>query len=1263
MSETNPTPAATASTGWKIARRALQGIGFIVLFLLIVLSVAAVLLSTQGGSRWVIGQALQRVNSDTLEIRHDTIQGSLLGGLTLRDLEVRLADNQVTVGSLELVWQPASLLGGTLIIDRLHASAVSVDWHTAPGDADVPPGPPPGDMLDALLPLPVDLRLTRVGADNMELVLDGTTLPLRSFSVGISLTDRQLDVTDLLMQAPPATLSGGLGLGLADDYNLDASLAWEYREGDGALPPLSGQLDARGDLNTLQIEHRLRAPATVTTEGSITVGLADSLNGVEMPQTLSLDLQHTAESLIPGEIGLSVAALAGWQIDALNMTTRGVLDDLTVNGDMQIRALRPDGNGNPTPFALSARWDSTLQDSTLHLDQLRVETRGNRLDLGGRVDWSGPLAGNAELQLDAPDPDAVYPLPAGLELNALRTQAAVQFTMSESGLSGEVVLEELSAELNGQPLTGGGRIALQDDLLHVDELLIRSGENILQASGRIGETLDASLSIDIPSVAALYPPANGSAAAELTLSGSLEQLSGSTRAQISGLTLDGLSLETLQLDGRIDGERVDADISMEGLSGGGQQFRRITAGIAGTLADHTASLQAEGTPGNLEIDVAGGLQNGRWQGRIEDSVVTSDLGRWQQENPADVVAAAESSRLSRVCWLQETAQLCTRLDLSGGELDGMVELQGYPLGVLNHDGAEQILRNFHDGQLPAGHRAPPDGISIPFTLPQSLALAGTLQATATVSGPLSDLQALQLEAGAEFNELALYLQSSEAPLPVDGEPDSTDEDSATVEQILWEQATASLSLVDGDWRAQSGMVIYQNELAGSGVSMRGNADASVVLSRDGTLEGSMDMSFDDIAWVEAVAPQLRNPAGRLQGTVRVGGTMATPTLGVELSLREAMTEVPALGLLLEDINVRLENPQDERFTLTGQLRSGDGTLRLDSEIRQPLRDSRSLTLTLQGENVELANLPELQASLSPDLTLSGDPDGLELNGEVRVPVLDITVNELPESAVNVSADTIITNSTPGVRNAALAERGMLQNTPIQGEIRVSLGDRVRFRGFGLDTGLTGTLDITQRPNATPLAYGELEVVNGRFETYGQTLQIEQGKLQFLGSYNNPAMDIRAVRQVGNTRVGVQMSGTLLNIRSQLFSTPALPDADVLAMLITGRPLAEAGEQEQPSLVGAVARLGINQGQGLTDQIRSQLGLDTLALDAGRGGDLQDSSLTMGKYLTPRIFVRYAVGLFDTENTLAIDYTLTERLKLEAQSGETQSLDLIYQMEQ
>ena len=57
-----------------------------------------------------------------------------------------------------------------------------------------------------------------------------------------------------------------------------------------------------------------------------------------------------------------------------------------------------------------------------------------------------------------------------------------------------------------------------------------------------------------------------------------------------------------------------------------------------------------------------------------------------------------------------------------------------------------------------------------------------------------------------------------------------------------------------------------------------------------------------------------------------------------------------------------------------------------------------------------------------------------------------------------------------------------------------------------------------------------------------------------------------------------------------------------------------------------------------------------------------ASYTLGKYLTPELYVSYGIGLFDAINTFSLRYSLTDRLSLESVSGSGNSADLIYTIE-
>ena len=96
------------------------------------------------------------------------------------------------------------------------------------------------------------------------------------------------------------------------------------------------------------------------------------------------------------------------------------------------------------------------------------------------------------------------------------------------------------------------------------------------------------------------------------------------------------------------------------------------------------------------------------------------------------------------------------------------------------------------------------------------------------------------------------------------------------------------------------------------------------------------------------------------------------------------------------------------------------------------------------------------------------------------------------------------------------------------------------------------------------------------------------------------------------------------------------------------------------MLAAIAYLGIERGQGLTNVVQNKLGLDTFEVNSS--DNLRDSSLGVGKYITPDIFMRYDVGLFDSDSVLSVLYSLSEHIRLEVEAGISQSIDLIYTIE-
>ena len=225
------------------------------------------------------------------------------------------------------------------------------------------------------------------------------------------------------------------------------------------------------------------------------------------------------------------------------------------------------------------------------------------------------------------------------------------------------------------------------------------------------------------------------------------------------------------------------------------------------------------------------------------------------------------------------------------------------------------------------------------------------------------------------------------------------------------------------------------------------------------------------------------------------------------------------------------------------------------------------------------------------------------------------------------------------------------------QIGIDLGNNFRVRGHGLDTYLNGQLTITGGPSIgdLPRLTGTVHTDRGSFRAYGQDLQIETGRILFTGAAANPTLDITAFRSNLDIRVGVRIYGTAQQPTVQLFSDPAMPDAERLSWLVLGRSsysAADAALLQQ----AAMALLG-GDSRGITGQLADALGLDNINF---KGGDtLGNSSVTLGKRFSKNFYVSYEKGLDATVGTLYFFLDLCRKLKLRAQTGQNSALDLIY----
>jgi translocation and assembly module TamB len=304
---------------------------------------------------------------------------------------------------------------------------------------------------------------------------------------------------------------------------------------------------------------------------------------------------------------------------------------------------------------------------------------------------------------------------------------------------------------------------------------------------------------------------------------------------------------------------------------------------------------------------------------------------------------------------------------------------------------------------------------------------------------------------------------------------------------------------------------------------------------------------------------------------------------------------------------------------------------------------------------------DLRIQVSPDLNIRFEQQQLHIDGQVTIPRAFLRPGGDRSGAIRPSSDVVIVNSAqgetppPGPPGVAIYAR-----------VRVILGDEVQLETPAFQGRLKGSLLVEETPQLAPRGSGTVEVVAGNYKIFGQEVEIQRGQVLFSNSpLDNPGLDLRVARQMssGNqgdsTTVGAQIRGTLRQPQLTLFSQPKMPDSQILSYLVLGRATQGSGA-ESALLFKAANALGFGT-DTLTRGLGEAFGLDTLEFNPDASGN--GSALSLGKFLSPNLYVGYGVSLLDNANTFNMRYRLTQRLTFESNASATGTgADLTYTLE-
>jgi translocation and assembly module TamB len=766
------------------------------------------------------------------------------------------------------------------------------------------------------------------------------------------------------------------------------------------------------------------------------------------------------------------------------------------------------------------------------------------------------------------------------------------------------------------------------DSLNANNLVLRWGDNYVTANGNAKQL---QTKINITSLDQLSSQLAGKVTGGATLSQPTGQALPTIYIDLVGerLALPGFILR----QGRVRGKLVNLAnspsqliVTAEGLDAAGQSFDSVKASFNGTEKSHVVDLNVA----NKQLDVGARLKGGfdrdrlSWSGVIGKGRIKSKYATLNQLQPAQLIVNLPYNQggenrdlkvqLAAHCWqaTDQTGKLCLREKLVASPDQGEVNV---------------ALQNL-------------DTSLFSVFLPEDIDWNGKINGKAIVGWQRGRPPTINT---------TLYSDNGKIGLAQDGESTSMTLPYKRVSLI-------ALSVPEG---------IKLRTDINTGRGARGYAEVIVDPYKDPKpISGALVLNELDLAIFKPFFPGMRVLRGNVTMAGGLGGTLTKPQFYGDVKLSDGRIAMLDLPVNLSKVNVAAKI-RGTQATIDGTFNSGTGEGELSGTVNW--QQKLQAKLSIVGEGLVITQPPLLVAEIDPDIDIIVRPGDryVDIKGAISVPSATIRPPEASEDIITQTEDAVVLDR----RLIGNIDEVLAISKPwsINADIGVDLGDDINFRGFGAVIPLAGAINVTQNGTGIMRARGVVQVSRRtNINAFGQSLELNYGQVRFNGDVMKPSLSIEAAKTINGKTVGLRVQGTTESPNIIVFNNAGLTQQQAMNALVTGRidnksatQISEQGFKSQVTnnLAAAGLSFGLSGTRSLTNQIGQAFGLQSLTVDAS--GSSEDTNVNVTGYVTPDLYIRYGVGVFNAQNSLSVRYQLTRRIYVEASSAAENAVDVVY----
>lgn len=1031
-------------------------------------------------------------------------------------------------------------------------------------------------------------------------------LHISSLALSAKSDETSVALKTLNIQTDKGSLVGNGALTLAENYPLN----WQLH----AKTPLLKEFNLPASEADLTLSGELfgKTALKLKTSGAISANIDGSVELAKPKTPLTLKVQseaiHYPVIVEKGSDPLNLknidVALSG---DLLNYQLKG---GVAVSGmGIPAGSVSLDGKGQLTEF--------TLENATL-------KALEGRADLSGKVDWANGVAWDAQAHLNGINTKSLTPEWAAVLAGNLHSTGYAgrgdkgdewAVNVSEMDLSGNLLNKKLQLK--------GALTADKNTLLNVPNAQLIYGENTIGLKGVLGEKSDFALNINAPNLQGLVPNLQASVKGNVNLQGKISEPVLDLDLVANNVRYEETKLQHLTAKGQITTDKVikgDLDIALKQFSHGEIKIDNAELKASGSEANHSLKLTSKGTPVGANLQLSGKFDRLQqvWQGQLSNIAIQSPMGEWKNDKALQVSYHNKQIKadISAHCWRNPKINICFPTAFSAGK-EGKIPF---------------VIHQF-------------DLATVQEFLDKNSQLSGIVSAKGDVAWFAQKSPVANVELTSNSIKFVQKIDYRNFP-------------------IVLNPVKIKAQFADNNLTLNTDVRLENNGRLVSDLTMKD-------VTQRRALSGNIQLDRFTLAVISPLLSGGESIDGNINARLTVGGTAQSPLLFGNLNLTGLKARSNAMPFDVTGGNLSATF-NGASSTLKGNVQTKESNLTLEGDANWQKLEAWHTRISAKANRFRV-NIPSMaKVDVSPNISVKATPKELVLSGNIDVPWARILVEELPESAVSVSGDEVIMDGSvkqkstlPLPKNLPQEGKGMA----IKADITVNIGqdpkEAVKVDAYGFKSDLKGTLKVRQGRKGLGL-YGQVNVVNGTFSSFGQDLIVRKGLISFTGLPSQPTLDVEAIRnpeamEDQNVVAGVKVTGIADSLDVKVFSNPSMSQDQALSYILTGRSLESSGDAgSSNSIAAALIGLSLSKSSKLVGGVGSAFGITDLNVSTAGIGD--NTKVVVSGSLTPRFKVKYGIGIFAPLTELTLRYRLAPSLYLQWISNINQAVDLLYRFE-